>query len=127
MLKPRLRRWIARLLLAATAFGHASVAFAECSLERGQLSQAIAPGADAPCPMETHVKKNVPRYANRCLAHCTADLKAVGLPVAIVRGAAGSPVLFVPSLGKSQPIDTGLESAPPGTPPPRILLHSLLI
>lgn len=126
-MKPRFRRWIALLLLAATAFAQASVSLAACPMDRGALVQTIAAAAAPHCEMGTHVKQDVPRYANRCVAHCTADLQLAGLPTAIVRSPADTPVLVVAAEYQQRFSDTGLEVPPPGTPPPRILLHSFLL
>lgn len=65
-------------------------------------------------------------YANRCVTHCTADLQLGGLPVALVRAPAQSPVLLVeaPAL---KPDRAALYAPPRRDPPRRVLLHSYLI
>jgi hypothetical protein len=126
-MKRRIKRWIALVVLAATAFAQAAVSFADCPMQRGQLSQTLTRAAESPCASATHVKKDAPRYVNRCVAHCTQDLKAAGLPVAIAGGTAEAPVLLVRPARGAPAVNTGLDSPPPGTPPPRILLHAFLI
>lgn len=123
----RFKRWVGVLLLAATAFAQTGVSFADCSMDRGRLAQTMAPAAEAPCTMATHVKPDMPRFVNRCLAHCTADLKLAGQPAAIAPSPADRPVLVLARLDRAPFADTGLEVPPPGTPPPRILLHSFLV
>jgi hypothetical protein len=66
-------------------------------------------------------------YANRCFAHCTADLQAVGEPVVLARSAADRPILLLPRTEVRISPHTGLDGAPPGAPPRRVLLHSFLI
>ena len=127
-MKFRSRRWIALLLLAATGFAQASVALADCPMERGQFSRTMAPAVEGPCETGTQFMPDRPRYANRCLAHCTADLKAAGQPVALVPSAADSPALRLLQRATRTPVEhRGLDVPPPGAPPLRILLHSFLI
>ena len=126
-MKLRFRRWVAMLLLAAVGFAQASVSFAACTLERGRLAQVMAQADEAPCDSGTHFKQDGSQNANRCLAHCTEDLQLFGLPVVLVRGAVAAAVLVVPVTDQTRCPDTGLEAPAPGTPPPRILLHSFLI
>lgn len=126
-MKPHFRRWIALSVLAANAFAQASVSFADCPIQRGALAPMIAQAAEAPCEMATHVKKDAPRYANRCVAHCTADLQLAGVPAVLVRSAADVPVLLVAQPEGAPVPNTGLAVSPPGAPPHRILLHSFLI
>lgn len=115
------------LLLAAIAFAQASVSFASCAMERGQLAAVIATQAAEPCECGEAAAEDDPLHVVRCVAHCTADLQIPNVAVAIVRGAADAPVLTVSlsEIGLFAP--TGLEVPPVGTPPPRILLHSFLI
>lgn len=112
-------------LIAMLAFAQASVAFAACSMDRGSLAPTFEMVEGCGC--ETQFKKDGPQYANRCLAHCTADLQLAGVPIALARSPADAPVLLVPRFDRSPALRTGLESPPPGTVPPRILLHSFLI
>jgi len=126
-MKRRSRRRVALLLMALLAFAQANVSFASCPMERGMLGQWMAQSDDVPCEMETHVKADGPKHANRCLAHCTADLQLAGLPVVLVQSPTDHPVLLVSAPAAALPHDTGLEATPPGTPPPRVLLHSFLI
>jgi len=124
-----LKRWIARLLLAAVAFAHASLAFSACQLERSALSQAMG-SADAAAvhrECETTMVMDWTKYPNRCFAHCTADLQTVGAAIALVRSPSGDPVLSLPRDEPRAVAHTGLAASPPGTPPARILFHSFLI
>jgi hypothetical protein len=121
----RLLRRVSIWLIAMLAFAQASIAIAACSMERGSLAPMLEM-ADG-CGCETHVKPDAPQYANRCVAHCTADLQLSGGTAALVRSPADAPVLFVQSFDRSPVLRTGLEAPPPGTVPPRILLHSFLI
>lgn len=121
----RLIRRMSLWLIAMLAFAQASVAIAACSMERGSLAPMLEM-ADG-CDCETQVKADAPQYANRCVAHCTADLQLAGVATALVRSPADAPVLLVPRFDRSPAPRTGLESPPPGTAPPRILLHSFLI
>ena len=127
-MKLRFRRWVAMLLLAAIGFAQASVSYAACTMERGTMAAVIAPEPAEPCGdcgmSMTHFG---PQYANRCVAHCTADLQLAGLAPAIVRSPAHTPVLLLPRAEAAPFADTGLDVPPPGTPPPRILLHSFLV
>lgn len=121
----RLIRRVSIWLIAVLAFAQMSVAIAACSMERGSLAPMLEM-ADG-CGCETQVKPDAPQYANRCVAHCTADLQLSGGGAALVRSPGDAPVLFVPRFDRSPVARTGLESPPPGTVPPRILLHSFLI
>ena len=127
-MKLRFRRWVAMLLLAAIGFAQAIVSFAACPTERAKMAVVIAPEPAKRCDdcvmSMTHFG---PLYANRCVAHCTADLQLAGLPPAIARNPADTPVLLLPRAEAAPFADTGLDVPPPGTPPPRILLHSFLI
>lgn len=127
-MKLRFKRVVATLLLAAIAFAQASVSFASCPMERGTLAQVMAPDPAEPCAdCATSVGYSGPQYANRCVAHCTADLQMAGLPVAILRAPADVPVLMTPEADLRLSAPTGLETPRAGTPPLRILLHSFLI
>jgi len=122
----RLIRRVSIWLIAVLAFAQASVAIAACSMERGSLAPMLemAEGCDCEAPQ---VKTDAPQYANRCVAHCTADLQLSGGAAALVRSPAEAPVLLLPRFDRSPAPNTGLESPPRGTVPPRILLHSFLI
>lgn len=121
----RLIRRVSIWLIAMLAFAQASVALAACSMERGSLAPMLEM-VDG-CGCETQVKTDGPQYANRCVAHCTADLQLTGVATALVRSPAEAPVLLLPHFDRSPAPNTGLELPPPGTVPPRILLHSFLI
>ena len=121
-----LKRWVACAALAAFAFAQASVAVSSCRFERASLGDAMGSADHAPgCEAMTAAGGNEP--ANQCFAHCTSDLQAVGAAVALVRGPVACPVLAINRTRGYIAVRTGLDSAPPGTPPPRILLHSFLI
>ncbi len=128
MIRIRSLRAIARLVLAVLLFAQASVAFADCVADRGQLAKALASADMDLChTAQTFVSDFGPLNANRCVAHCTSDLQVAAAAVAIVRSPASTPVLFVPrSAPVAMPV-TGLLAAPPGAPPPRILQHAFLI
>lgn len=124
----RLKRWTAMLLLAVVAFAQASLAYSACQLERNSLSKAIRPAAaavhrDCESPIVTEWTK----YPNRCLMHCSADLQTVGAAVALIRAPAAAPVLVLDWPQERAAMHTGLDAAPAGAPPPRILFHSFLI
>lgn len=116
---------MAILLMALLGFAQASVALSACPMERGGLSPMLVVGGGCGC--ETEVKTYTPQYANRCVAHCTADLQLGGLPVALVRGPADAPVLLLPRAELNFQSGAALEAPPPVPVPSRILLHSFLI
>ena len=127
-MKLRFKRWVAMLLLAAIGFAQASVSVASCPMERGTMAAVIALEPAEPCDdCDISMTHFGPQYANRCVAHCTADLQLAAAPVALVRGAADVPVLLLQRSERSPARRTGLEAPPLGAPPPRILLHSFLI
>lgn len=123
----RVKCLIAALVLGTLAFAQASVSLAACSMERGSVGQVIAAETSAPCECGTVATEFGPLYANRCLAHCTADLQLSAVPVAMADISACSHVLLVPHARSAVARATGLRAPPLGTPPPRILLHSFLI
>ncbi|HZE60195.1 MAG TPA: hypothetical protein VE085_06530 [Burkholderiales bacterium] len=128
-MKARLIRKLALSLVALMLFAQASFVLAACQRERGSLaSMMMAPAtADEHCgDCRGVVSHDDALYANRCFAHCTADLQAIGAPIGLVRSAADVPVLLVQRT-PTRPPDTGVGAAPPGGPPHRILLHSFLI
>jgi hypothetical protein len=107
-MKLRLIRRVSIWLIAMLAFAQASVAIAACSMERGSLAPMLEM-ADG-CGCETQVKTDAPQYANRCVAHCTADLQLAGLAAALVRSPADAPVLIVESFDRSPVLCTGLDA-----------------
>jgi hypothetical protein len=123
----RVKSLIAALVLGALAFAQASVSLAACSMERGNVGQVIAVEASDPCDYGTMATEFGPLYANRCLAHCTADLQLSTVPVAMADIGACSHVLLVPRARSAAARATGLQAPPAGAPPPRILLHSFLV
>jgi len=122
----RLIRRVALWLIAALAFAQASVVLAACSMERGSMVPMLEMiEGCASCEPEGGTDAAQP--ANRCVAHCTADLQLPGSMIALVRSPAHVPVLWLPPLDRSAFLRTKLESPPPGGVPARILLHSFLI
>ncbi|HYT47851.1 MAG TPA: hypothetical protein VEL04_05485 [Burkholderiales bacterium] len=120
-----LLRRVSLWLIAVLAFAQASVATAACQMDRGGLTTMLEVAHDFGC--ETQVKPYFPQYPNRCIAHCTVDLQLSGLPAALVQAPADAAVLLLPRVERRGPRSTGLDAAPPGAAPPRILLHSFLI
>lgn len=124
----RLTRRVAILLIGLLVFAQASVALAACTLDRGSLSQLMAASSEMPCTdCDASMSDSGPLYANRCVAHCTADLQLAGMQAALGRSPADVPALLVPRTELRAGLTRGLEAPPPGTPPRRILLHSFLI
>jgi hypothetical protein len=121
----RFTRRISIWLIAVLVFAQASVAVAACTMERGSLAPMLEM-VDG-CECETQLKPDAPQYANRCVAHCTADLQLSGSTTALVRSPAYLPVLLLPPFERLASPRTGLQAPPPGSVPHRILLHSFLI
>ena len=122
----RLIRRVALGLVAVLAFAQASVVLAACSMDRGSMASMLemAQGCGS---CEPQADGEVAQSANRCVAHCTADLQLGGSTVALARSPAYVPVLLLPPVDRLASPHTGLDQVPPGTPPRRILLHSFLI
>jgi hypothetical protein len=120
----RIRR-VSLWLLAVLAFAQASVVLAACTMERDSMAPMLemAEGC-ASCDPQANGEG---QDANRCVAHCTADLQLAGGATALVRSPAHVPVLLLPPLARRASPPTGLDSPPPGSVPSRILLHSFLI
>jgi hypothetical protein len=123
-----LKRRVAMLTLALLAFAQASVAFSSCSMDRGTMSTTMAAGNDASgADCDTPMTETSPQNANLCAMHCTWDLQAAGVAVALLRSPADLPT-FTVALPHALPAHrTGLHAPPSGAPPHRILLHSFLI
>jgi hypothetical protein len=121
----RFTRRISIWLIAMLVFAQASVAVAACTMDRGSFAPMLQMAEGCDC--ETQLKPDAPQYANRCVAHCTADLQLSGSMTALVRSPAHVPVLLLPPFDRLASPRTGLESPPPGSVPHRILLHSFLI
>jgi hypothetical protein len=121
----RLIRRVSLCLIAVLAFAQASVVAAACTMERGSMAPMLQM-ADG-CDCETQVKTDAPQYANRCVAHCTADLQLSGLTAMLVRAPADAPVLLVPRIEPRFSGGAGFEAPLPAAVPRRILLHSFLI
>jgi hypothetical protein len=120
-------RWIVLVLLAAMAFTQASVAFADCQLDRATLAATMGLSKADPCEHESLVAKTWIKFTNRCFAHCTMDLQTVGSAVTLVRHPADAPVLAFAPLEPRLFERIQFDALPPGTPPLRILFRSLLI
>jgi hypothetical protein len=126
-MKRMLKRWIALVLLAVFSFSHASLALADCPMDRATLSQSIARAAEEPCCASAVPAGYESLYGNRCVAHCTSDLRLAGLPVALLRQPADAPVLLLSGFDWHSPPAARLDMPSPEAVPPRILLHSFLI
>lgn len=114
------------MLMALLAFAQANVAFADCPMDRGSLAPMVQIGE--PCGgCDTEFKPYFPEHANRCVAHCTADLQNVGPDVALVRSPGPAPMFLVEAFSGASIASRGLIGPPPGAPPRRIVLHSFLI
>lgn len=111
--------------MALLAFAHLSTAFASCFMDRGGPSLPMTSEDSMPC-CDTAPVAHVPMQ-NLCVAHCTADLQIFGAAQIPVHSAARVPVLAVERWQAPFVPGTQFEGAPPGDPPPRILLHSFLI
>jgi len=124
----RLKRRVAMLVVALLAFAQANVAFSYCGMDRGAMSTVMAAdkdesGADCERPMA----QTSPRNVNLCAVHCTWDLQAAGVAVALLRSPADLPILVIALPQAAHAPRTGLWAPPSGAPPHRILLHSFLI
>lgn len=90
------------------------------------MAQMLMVGDGCGCDAD-EVKASAPQHANRCIAHCTADLQLPGLAAALVRGPADAPVLVVPRVEPRFLSGAGFEVPRSPAVPSRILLHSFLI
>jgi hypothetical protein len=127
-MKLRLLRRISVGLIAVLAFAQASVAIAACTLDRGSLSQMMAPSSDMPCAdCGTSVSDFGPLYANRCVAHCTSDLQLSASLAALAVHPADVPVLVLPRAGVYHVPRAVVHVSPSGAVPVRILLHSFQV
>jgi len=122
-----LRTWIAALLLGALGFAQASVSLAACSMERGSISEVLAAEPADACDCGTAVTEFGPRYANRCLAHCTSDLQLSSVTAVITSGLSNAPMLFLPRATQRAAWRRWAEAAPAASVPKRIQLHSFLV
>lgn len=115
-------RRLAVLLVAALGFAHASLALAACTMDRSDLSQALA-AQDMECCNE----EGRPMSVNGCVRHCTSDLQHAGVPAAVVQAPTAVLVFVLPDFSALPPDAARVEERPPGAVPPRILLHSFQI
>lgn len=121
----RILRRIALALISLLAFAQASVALAACPMERGALAPMLQAG-EAWGDCDAEFKPYFPQFANRCVAHCTAELQNAGPAAALLRSPGEPPVLVVPA-AHPPTLHGGLAAPPAGAPPVRIVLHSFLI
>ena len=122
------KRRIALLMLALLAFAQANVASHACTMDRGAMGPGMATGTDKPggdCDAPPATTKSLD--ANLCAVHCTWDLQAVGVALALVGASGNSPILTVARSRETRALRTGLYAPPSGAPPLRILLHSFLV
>lgn len=124
-MKSGTRRWLSIAMLALLVLTQATLVFAACTVERGQLAGMLAATDDHDCCPDGADERTA-MSANTCVALTTADLQVAGAPAAIFVAFAGQPMLLLPR-------DAGRSAPPPSRPvrwdpvPPRILLHSFLI
>lgn len=111
----RLIRRVSISLVATLMFAQASVALAACSMERGSLAPTLEASSDCG------------DRANRCIAHCTADLQLSGSLAALLVHPADVPVLLLARAEVDRVQRAADPVSPPGAVPVRILLHSFLI
>lgn len=122
----RLIRRIAFCLIALLGFAQASVVLAACTMDRGAMAPML--GMTEGCnSCQPQADSDVPQNANRCVAHCTADLQLWSGSVVVVACMHPGAVFLLPPLDRLASPRTGLDETPPGAPPRRILLHSFLI
>ena len=125
-MKRQLIRRIALALIAMLVFAQGSVALAACSMDRGSLAPMLEMPEDCG-DCETHVKRDAPQHANRCLAHCTSDLQLSGSLAVLAVHPANLPLLVLPRAEVYRLPRAMAEVSPRGAVPVRILLHSFLI
>ena len=125
MIKTRIRRWAAVLVLAALAFAQANLAFAACSMDRGMLGAATATAGDHDCEAKDMAEPAA--IDAKCVAHCTTDLQQVAQPGAVAPGSVAVLVVWMVPPQAAPVGPKGLTGRPPGAPPHRVLLHSFLI
>lgn len=114
------------LLLGALAFVQVSLAAAACEMDRRELAQTIAAGANQDYECEGHTAGVAPMSTNRCMAHCTADLQIHSAAGAAICGPAVSGALLPPQ--KDPPAVAADRQPPPRVGiPMRILLHAFLV
>ena len=127
-MRDRFKPRIAMLTVALFAFAQASVASHACTMDRGAMGPGMATGTDklrADCDAPMAATRS--RDANLCSVHCTWDLQAVGVAVALVGTPGNFPILTVDRPRETPAPRTGLYAPPSGAPPLRILLHSFLV
>jgi hypothetical protein len=123
----RLARRIAFSLVALLMFSQGAVALAACAMDRGQPVTEAAEPCMEHMPSSGDAAPHAMQHGNLCAAHCTADLQAFAMPVALLRAPADAPVLLVAPFQRASVDRPASEAPPPRGVPPRILLHSFLI
>lgn len=116
-------------LLVLLGFAHATIAMADCLIDRGFLAQVLgvpAPAAE-PCASDPGMSSYGPLYENRCTAHCTADLQLSGVQVALVSPVVHEHYLLVLRRDAAAVPRAALIFPPAPAVPPRILLHSFQV
>ena len=112
-------RRFAVMLIALLGFAHAGLALSACTMERGDLSQALA-GQGMECCEESV-------SANGCVTHCTSDLQNFAASPAMVQPAVDILMFVLPARAVLQPDAASIDGRPPNVIPQRILLHSFLV
>jgi hypothetical protein len=120
-----LKRRVAFVLLTLLALVQANAALASCPMANAAMPAAMA--GEAPCegcdtmPLDTH--DQIPSV---CAAYCASSDQPAAVAATIVLPSPQRQALVLPRfVPDARP--TGLEAAPSGAPPHRILLHSFLI
>lgn len=119
--------WIAGLVLGMLGFAHASVSLAACSMERGSMNEFLAVETSNPCDCGTSMTEFGPLYTNRCLAHCTSDLRLSRMAVAVASGVSDAPTLLLPRSTQRTGKPRRGGTPPAARVPKRIQLHSFLV
>ena len=113
------------LILAAFVFMQASVVLAACHAQAPAFGEAGMEHEAEPCCAEPAPYSEA-MNGNICLAHCTADLEAFGLPVVLV-ATPSAPAFILPWVDRSTRLSARLRRPALSAVPPRILYRTLLI
>jgi len=100
---------------------------AGCLVDRGAIAAALAPSSENGGGCDSSPIAGEPMNSAVCIAHCTSDLQAAGMPVAMVADIPDAPVLVVPRAELHFALTPRPESQPPDPVPPRIRFQSFLI
>lgn len=128
----RIKRLLSICMLAVLGFSHASLAFAVCGIERGELSQVLASEVRAvhhECCDESLAagESTLPMSSNGCLNHCTADLQVFSFLDAPTFIGAGIQLFVISLPDHARALLQKADERPPAAVPRRILLQSFLI